>query len=244
MPRIFARPPSGGNSTTCESRAAARKLQSELKLFSLKDFLTERFTRLSDQIYAEDVSLARRRLLAGAILSIISTGAYYGSYVFVIWRTVLGAITLGGFYFLVSAIQQASSNIQQIFSTLSSIADQALFLTDLLAFFEMQPTIRSKPNALLAPRPIVRGFEFRNVSFRYPGASRLVLDSLNFYLHAGERVALVGQNGEGKTTIVKLMTRLYDPSEGQILLDGIDLRDYNLEELHREIGVIFQDFMR
>ncbi len=222
----------------------SKEAAKELKLFALKDFLTERFTQLSDQIYVEDVSLARRRLLAGAVLSVISTAAYYAAYVVVILRTILGSITIGGFYFLVSAIQQASSNIQQVFSTLSSIADQALFLTDLLAFFEMQPTIRSKPNALPAPRPIERGFEFRNVSFRYPGTSRRVLDGLNFHLHPGERIALVGQNGEGKTTIVKLITRLYDPVEGQILLDGTDLRDYDLEDLHREIGVIFQDFMR
>jgi len=222
----------------------SKEAAKELKLFSLKDFLTQRFTKLSDQIYVEDISLARRRLVAGALLSLISTGAYYAAYLFVIIRTVAGAITIGTFTFLVGAIQQASSNIQQIFSTLSSIADQALFITDLLAFFEMQPTIRSKPNALPAPRPIVHGFEFRNVSFRYPGASRLVLNKLNFHLHPGERVALVGQNGEGKTTIVKLMTRLYDPTEGQVLLDGVDLRDYNLEDLHREIGVIFQDFMR
>jgi ATP-binding cassette subfamily B protein len=146
--------------------------------------------------------------------------------------------------FLTGAIMQASSNIQQVFSTLSSIADQALFLTDLLAFFEMRPTIRSKPNCLLAPRPIVRGFEFRNVSFHYPGNPRLVLNRLDFHLRAGERVALIGENGEGKTTLVKLMTRLYDPVEGQVLLDGVDLREYSLEDLYREIGVIFQDFMR
>ena len=131
-----------------------------------------------------------------------------------------------------------------MFSTLSGIADQALFLTDLLAFFEMQPTIRSKPNALPAPRPIREGFEFRNVSFCYPGTSRMVLKGLNFRLYPGERVAIVGENGQGKTTIVKLITRLYDPTEGQILLDGVDLREYDLEDLYREIGVIFQDFMR
>ena len=91
---------------------------------------------------------------------------------------------------------------------------------------------------------MVRGFEFRNVSFRYPGSSRLVLDRLYFQLKPGERVALVGENGQGKTTIVKLITRLYDPLEGQVLLDGVDLREYSLEDLYREIGVIFQDFMR
>jgi ATP-binding cassette subfamily B protein len=153
-------------------------------------------------------------------------------------------LSIGTLTFLAGAILQASSNIQQIFSTLSSIADQALFLTDLIAFFEMRPTIRSKPNALPAPRPIQRGFEFRNVSFRYPGSSRMILNGLNFQLRPGERVALIGENGEGKTTMVKLLTRLYDPVEGQVLLDGIDLREYDLEDLYREIGVIFQDFMR
>jgi ATP-binding cassette subfamily B protein len=222
----------------------SREAAKELKLFGLNRFLTERFTRLSDGIYAENVALAKRRLVAGSFFSIIGTVGYYSAYLYVIWRTVAGALTIGGLTFLSGAIMQASSNIQQIFSTLSSIADQALFLTDLLAFFEMQPTIQSKLNAIPAPRPIQRGFEFRNVSFRYPGSSRLILDNLNFHLRPGERVALIGENGQGKTTIVKLVTRLYDPTEGQVLLDGVDLREYDLDDLYREIGVIFQDFMR
>jgi ATP-binding cassette subfamily B protein len=222
----------------------SKEAAKELKLFGLRDFLVGRFSRLSDQIYREDVSLARRRLVAGSFLSVIGTAGYYGAYVFVIWRTVAGRLTIGSLTFLSGAILQASSNIQQIFSLISGIADQALFLTDLIAFFEMQPKIQSKANALPAPRPIRHGFEFRNVSFSYPGSPRLILDGLNFQLHPGERVALIGENGQGKTTIVKLMTRLYDPVGGQILLDGIDLREYQLEDLYREIGVIFQDFMR
>ncbi|HJS98630.1 MAG TPA: ABC transporter ATP-binding protein [Terriglobales bacterium] len=222
----------------------SKEAAKELKLFGLKNFLTERFTGLWDQIYEENVDLSRRRLIAGALLSLLGTVGYYSAYVYVIWRALIGAISIGTLTALTGAIVQVSSNIQQIFSTLSGIADQALFLTDLLAFFEMQPTIRSKPNALPAPRPITRGFEFRNVSFCYPGTSRLVLDRLNFQLCPGERVALIGENGQGKTTIVKLITRLYDPTEGQILLDGVDLREYDLEDLYREIGVIFQDFMR
>ena len=222
----------------------SKEAAKELKLFGLSHFLTARFTALSDVIYGQDVALARRRLAAGSVLSILGTLGYYSAYAWVIWRTLAGALSIGTLTFLAGAIQQASLNIQQVFSTLAGIADQALFLTDLLAFFEMQPTIRSKPNAVPAPRPILRGFEFRNVSFRYPGTSRLVLNGLNFHLHPQERVALIGENGEGKTTIVKLLTRLYDPTDGEILLDGIDLRDYNLEDLYREIGVIFQDFMR
>jgi ATP-binding cassette, subfamily B, bacterial len=222
----------------------SKEAAKELKLFGLRNFLSERFTRLSDEIYEQNVALNRRKLIAGAVLSMIGTAGYYSAYVFVIWRTASGALSIGSMTFLTLAIQQASSNIEQIFSTIAGIGDQALFLTDLLAFFEMKPTIQSKPNALSAPRPIRHGFEFRNVSFSYPGNSRRVLDSINFELHTGERLALIGENGQGKTTIVKLITRLYDPTEGQILLDGIDLREYDLEDLHREIGVIFQDFMR
>src|SRR6202142_1229808 len=199
----------------------SKEAAKELKLFSLSSFLTQRFTKLSDEIYEENVALSRRKLIAGAFLSIIAFMGYSSAYAFVIWRTVTGAYSLGLWYLLSGAILQASSNIQQIFSTVSGIADQALFLTDLLPFFDMQPTIQSKPNALPAPRPIVRAFEFRNVSFSYPGSTRKVLDGLNFHLHPGERVALIGENGEGKTTIVKLLTRLYDPAEGQVLLDGV-----------------------
>src|SRR5579884_4315406 len=222
---------------------ATKEAAKELKLFNLSGFFTNRFAKLSEVIYEQDVALARTRLSIGSLLSLISTGGYYGAYAYVIWRTVVGRLSIGTFYFLITAIMQASSNIQQVFSTLSGIGDQALFLTDLLAFFEMKPTIRSKPNALPAPRPIRQGFEFRNVSFHYPGNERMVIDRLNFHLHPGERVALIGENGQGKTTIVKLITRLYDPTDGEILLDGIDLREYDLEDLYREIGVIFQDFM-
>ena len=223
---------------------ATKEAAKELKLFNLSRFFTDRFAKLSDIVYEQDVDLARKRLGIGSVLSIISTGGYYGAYAYVIWRTLLGKWGIGTFYFLTAAILNASSNIQQVLSTLSGIADQALFLTDLLAFFEMTPTIQSKPNAIPAPRPIRQGFEFRNVSFVYPGTERLVLDHLNFRLSPGERVALIGENGQGKTTIVKLITRLYDPTEGEILLDGVDLREYDLEHLYREIGVIFQDFMR
>ncbi|MFZ1916856.1 MAG: ABC transporter ATP-binding protein [Terriglobales bacterium] len=222
----------------------SKEAAKELKLFGLRDFLTTKFKRLSTRVYEEDVALARLKVIAGSFLSAIGTAGYYSAYVFAVWKTVTGVFTFGTLTLLANAIREASSNLQQTFSTLSTIADQALFLTDLIAFFEMRPTIESKPNALPVPRPIQRGFEFRNVSFRYPGSSRLVLKELNLHLHPCERVALIGENGEGKTTIVKLISRLYDPVDGQVLLDGVDLREYALEDLYREIGVIFQDYMR
>ena len=224
--------------------AASREGAKELKLFGLSGFLTGRFRQISQRICEENVALSLRKLFWGGSFALVGTLGYYGSYAFVIWRALHGAYNIGVFTFLTTAIQQASSNLQQAFSTASGIADQALFLTDLIAFFEMKPTLRSKPDALPAPRPIRAGFEFRNVSFSYPGTDRYVLRDFNFTFVPGERIALIGENGEGKTTVVKLITRLYDVTEGQILLDGVDLRDYSIEDLHHEIGVIFQDFMR
>jgi ATP-binding cassette, subfamily B, bacterial len=224
--------------------AGSREGAKEVKLFGLNKFFTERFQVLANQIYREDVALSKSKLFVGGLLGVIGTLGYYGAYVYVIWRSLHGAYNIGQFTFLAAAIQQASSNLQQVFSTVSGIADQALYLTDLIAFFEMQPTVQSRPDGLPMPESIRLGFEFRNVSFTYPGTDRTVLSDFNFTLAPGERIALIGENGQGKTTVVKLITRLYDPTVGQILLDGIDLREYALEDLHRHIGVIFQDFMR
>src|SRR5580658_742160 len=222
----------------------SKEAAKELKLFNLSAFLTDRFTALSHQIYEENVSLNRRRLFWGGLLAILGQLGYYGAYAYSIYRTIQGRYSIGDLTLITTAIMQAMANIQQAFSTASGVADQPLFLTDLLAFFEMKPRVESKENGLRTPRPIQRGFEFRNVSFSYPGTARRVLSNFNFHLRCGERIALIGENGQGKTTIVKLITRLYDPTEGQILLDGVDLREYDLADLHAEIGVIFQDFMR
>ncbi|HEX7362717.1 MAG TPA: ABC transporter ATP-binding protein [Bryobacteraceae bacterium] len=222
----------------------SKEAAKELKLFGLSTFLTDRFAHIANAILDENMALNRRRLIAVSFLAMLSTVGYYGAFAWAVYKTITKVIQIKTFGILVQAIMGASSNIQQLFMTISGIADQALFLTDLLAFFGMRPTVTSKPNALPAPRPITKGFEFRDVSFVYPGTQREVLKNLNFRLEPGERVAMIGQNGQGKTTIVKLMTRLYDPTGGKILLDGVDLRDYDIEDLCREIGVIFQDFMR
>ncbi len=223
---------------------ASKESAKELKLFGLSSFLGQQYTELSNGIYDQNVQLAKRRLWAGGLLSLLSTAGYYGAYIYVIYRTVMGELSWGTLQLLAGAIAGASNSIQTIFSTFSSIADQSLFLTDLVLFFKVEPTVRSKPDALPAPRPIREGFRFEDVTFSYPGNARLVLDHLNLRVEPGERIALIGENGQGKTTVVKLLTRLYDPTGGRILLDGIDLREYSIEDLHREIGVIFQDFMR
>ena len=222
----------------------SKEAAKELKLFNLSGYLTDRFTELSLKIFEENVALNKRRLFWGGLLAITGQLGYYGAYGYSIYQTIQGRYSIGDLTLITTAIMQAMANIQQAFSTASGVADQALFLTDLLAFFEMKPTVANKENGLPIPSPIRLGFEFRNVSFVYPGTDRRVLSNFNFILRPGERVALIGENGQGKTTVVKLITRLYDPTEGQILLDGIDLREYDLADLHGEIGVIFQDFMR
>ena len=222
----------------------SKEAAKELKLFNLSNYLTDRFTGLSQKICEENIALNRRRLFWGGLLAILGQLGYYGAYAYSIFRTIQGRYSVGDLTLITTAIMQSMANIQQAFSTASGVADQALFLTDLIAFFEMKPRVESKAGGIPAPHPVTRGFEFRNVSFVYPGTNRRILSDFNFTLCPGERVALIGENGQGKTTLVKLITRLYDPTEGQILLDGIDLREYDLTALHSEIGVIFQDFMR
>jgi ATP-binding cassette, subfamily B, bacterial len=159
-------------------------------------------------------------------------------------RALAGAFTVGDLTLIVGAFSRARNLMESLVSNLAGVAEQALFLKDLFDFFDTRPQIVSPPGALPAPRPIRDGFVFERVSFSYPDSGTEVLSGINFRFETGERIALVGENGAGKTTLVKLLARLYDPTGGRILLDGVDLRDYKVEDLRHEIGVIFQDYMR
>jgi ATP-binding cassette, subfamily B, bacterial len=223
---------------------ASAQSAKEVKIFGLGAFLSERYRDVAQSIEEENRGLAIRRAITGSALNLVSTGGYYGAYVAVLTRTLGGAISLGTFTFLTGAFSRSRSYIERILSSFNDISEQAMYLKDLFDFFDIQPAIRSAPGALVAPRPIRDGFEFQNVTFAYPESAKPVVQNINFRLHAGEKVALIGQNGAGKTTLVKLLARLYDPTGGRILLDGADLRDYDVEDLRREIGVIFQDYMR
>lgn len=223
---------------------ASKESAKEMKLFSLAGFLTSRFTDLSETVFHENRRFWRRRLAMGAILSLFAIGGYYSGYVYAVWRAVHREISVGTLTFLIGAIAGATSSLQALFSAFTNIADQSLFLTALTDFFQMRPQLRISPNARPVPCPIRQGFVFENVCFHYPGSERPVLDHFNFVLRPGERIALVGENGQGKTTIIKLLTRLYDPTEGRILLDGVDLREYDPKSLFNEFSVLFQDFMQ
>ena len=223
---------------------ASDETAKEVKIFNLADFLANRFKQISDKYFTANAKLAVSRASWGAILSAIGTVAYYGAYVFILFQTVAGLITVGTLTFLAGSFQRMQNMLQGIMNRFSSIAEQALYLQDLFDFFELQPQITSNGTGLPIPQEIKEGFVFENVSFKYLNSERWAVRNLSFHLKRGEKMALVGENGAGKTTVVKLLARLYEPTEGRILLDGIDIKEYNLASLRNAIGIIFQDYIR
>jgi ATP-binding cassette subfamily B protein len=223
---------------------ASDKTAKEVQMFGLAPWLTERYRDLSQRFYEENRNLSIRRGVVSALLSILGTVGYYAAYVVILIRAVKGDITIGTLTFLAASFGRGRDVIQNILLSASNVAEQALYLRDLFVFLDMRPTIESPPNARPVPAKIQSGFVFDDVGFRYPDTERWAIRNVNFALRPGERVALVGENGAGKTTITKLLARLYDPTEGRITLDGVDLKEYDLFSLRHAIGVIFQDFVR
>src|SRR5881394_1395928 len=223
---------------------ASDEMAKEVKLFGLSDFLVGRYAKLSNEFYEANKRLAVKRNVVSTVFVTIGTLGYYGAYAVTIYLTVLGRFTIGSLTFLAGSFRQSRDLIQRILLSLSQVFEQSLYLSDLFTFFDVQPRVTSKPGARPVPVPIRRGFEFQDVGFRYPGSDRWAVRHLTFTFEPEERIALVGENGAGKTTLVKLLARLYDPDEGRVLLDGTDLREYDLASLRKNIGVIFQDFVR
>jgi ATP-binding cassette subfamily B protein len=224
--------------------AASVETAKEIKIFGLNRFLIDRYVRLATDFYTANRRLAQRRAFWGALFTTIGTVGYYLAYAYVAWRTLAGQFTVGDLTFLAGSFRRLRTLFEGLLASFSSTAGQALYLDDLFSFFEVEPEIVSPDNPRPFPKPIRQGFVFENVGFMYPGRERWAVRHLSFTLRAGEVVALVGENGAGKTTLVKLLTRLYDPDEGRILLDGHDLREYDLDGLRGNMGVIFQDFVR
>jgi len=230
--------------------AASDVSAKELKMFGLSDFLVGRYDRLSREFYEANKALSMRRSLVSSLLAAVGTLGYYAAYAVIIYLTVVGhrspggVFTIGVLTFLAGSFRQSRDLIQRVLLSLAQIFEQSLYLDDLFSFLALEPRIRPTAGARPVPHPIRQGFTFEGVGFRYPGAEHWAVRGLDFTLAPGERLALVGENGAGKTTLVKLLARLYEPTEGRILLDGIDLREYDLESLRRNVGVIFQDFVR
>lgn len=216
----------------------------EIKSFGLADFLVERYRTLAWALYRANRQVALRRAGWGGLLTAVGTLGYYAAYALIAWRTVRGDFSLGDLTFLSASFLRLRGLLESLLSGFSDVAGQALYLDDLFSFLALRPEILSPAQPRPFPQPIRQGFVFEDVGYRYPGAQRWAVRHLSCTLHAGEVLALVGENGAGKTTLVKLLARLYDPDEGRILLDGHDLREYDLETLRANIGVIFQDFVR
>jgi ATP-binding cassette, subfamily B, bacterial len=223
----------------------------EVKLFTLGNFFIRQFKRLADKLYEEDKEILVRRYLVNFLWTALTGIANSAIYLYVALQVVLslGRISLGSLSRYTQAAVQAGQSFQGLLGGISSTYESNLYITTLFEFLEYEPQIVSPPE----PRPVEtppgnRGLdiEFRNVSFTYPGKNpetHTALKNVSFTVHAGEAIALVGRNGAGKTTIVKLLTRLYDPDEGEILIGGRDIKEYDLKELREQVGVIFQDYV-
>jgi ATP-binding cassette subfamily B protein len=240
----FGRTPERRELDYVRQTAASVETAKEVKIFGLNGFLIDRYARLAADFYAANRRLAMRRAGWGGLFTAIGTVGYYLAYAYIAWRTLAGEFSVGDLTFLAGSFRRLRTLFEGLLTSFSITASQALYLNDLFSFFEVRPEILSPDNPRAFPQPIRRGFVFEDVGFRYPDAERWAVRHLSFTLHAGEVLALVGENGAGKTTLVKLLTRLYDPDEGRILLDGHDLREYDLNALRGNIGVIFQDFVR
>ncbi len=223
---------------------ASDETAKEVKIFNLSGFLIKRFKTLSDKFYRDNKNLVVKRSAWGTVFAIIGSAGYYAAYIFMIFRTASGALSIGDLTFLAGSFRQLRGLLEGILNRFTSVSQGAIYLQDFFEFFEIKPRIIIATKPLPFPNPIKQGFVFENVGFKYAHSDRWANRHLSFELKAGEKLALVGENGAGKTTLVKLMVRLYDPVEGRILLDGVDLREYDINELRLNTGIIFQDYIR
>lgn len=215
----------------------------EIKLFGLTDFIADRFRILSDKYYQITKGLSIRQSVWGSVFNILGVLSYYGAYIYIILRVLAGMISIGELTFLSGSFNRLRGNLQGFFSRFTRISESALYLKDYFDFIDLaveQTEFRKVP----LPDKILHGFEVKDLRFTYPGSKEEVLKGVSFRLKAGEKMAFVGQNGAGKTTLIKLFLRFYEPTGGEILLDGININQFDVDEYRKRFGVIFQDFFR
>ncbi|KQC33553.1 ABC transporter ATP-binding protein [Nonlabens sp. YIK11] len=223
----------GANNTTAK----------EVKLFGLTDYIALRFKNLSNKYYHINKNLSIKQSIYGSLFNILGTLSYYGAYVFIIIEVIAGVLTIGELTFLSGSFNRLRNNLQQFFSRFTRISESALYLRDYFDFLDI-PLEQHTINPVPLPEVITEGFELRNVQFHYPGSDTPVLKGVSFHIKAGEKIAFVGENGAGKTTLIKLILRFYEPTSGEILLDGINIKKFSKEEYRARFGVIFQDFFK
>jgi ATP-binding cassette subfamily B protein len=216
----------------------------EVRLFGLGDHFLHRWRAVREKHRIEQTRLMRRRLVDSLGGDVLGAIAVFGLFALMGRQAIYGAISIGDFIMYFYAVQRGLHSLTETLRGVSELHHQALFLSNLYDLLDVRPQVTDAPVARPVPHPIVHGIRFENVSFAYPDTSRDVLRNFNLTIHPGEHIALVGENGAGKTTIVKLLCRFYDPTAGRITIDGVDLREFALSDLRRSISVTFQDFVR
>jgi len=219
----------------------------EVKLFSLGPLFLNRYVEIFHKLYAEDRRLAIRRDGWGFVLGLVGTAALYSAYGWIALATIAASITLGQMTMYLMLFRQGQAAVSASLTAVGGMYEDNLYLSTLYEFLDTPVTETGRPTSTTIT-PVVdtqdRGIRFEGVSFTYPGAEEAALIDIDLQLKPGQSLALVGENGSGKTTLIKLLTGLYTPSAGRILVDGRDLRDWDKEQLRARIGVIFQDFAR
>ncbi len=214
----------------------------EVQLYQLGSKLLERYHSIFNRLFGEDRDLTIKRGVWGYLLSLLSTAAFYIAYAWIVVEAIAGRISLGDMTMYLTVFRQGQTTFSNTLTSIGGMYEDNLYLSNLYEFLEQEipkPTGKATKGLVFGD-----GIRFENVSFRYPGNLQPALKNVSLHLQPGEKLAIVGENGSGKTTLIKLLTRLYTPDEGRILLDGLDLQEWNIEVLHKRIGVIFQDFVR
>jgi ATP-binding cassette subfamily B protein len=215
----------------------------EVKLFGLGTYFIERYRLIAKAYYSSQGTQVTRRYLIGFGWGNLSTIATSITYLYVALQAIAGRLTLGDLTLYTIAAQSVQSSIQGVLGGFTGMYEHNLYLSNL---FELMATPTSMPTSRTpvdVPQPLKGEIRFENVSFAYAGAETKALTDLSFTIKPGETLAIVGRNGAGKTTLFKLICRLYDPIEGRILIDGIDVRDYEPNQLRAQIGGMFQDYV-
>jgi ATP-binding cassette subfamily B protein len=219
------------------------KTAKEIKLFGLTNFVVNRFRNLATIYFNLNKTLVIKRSSYGFLFNLLGSISYYAAYVFIIYRVLSGVITLGELTFLSGSFNRLMKSLQDFFSKFTRISESSLYLKDYFDFIDISIDPKTAEDIPL-PKVIQKGFEFKNVSFAYPESENQILKDVSFSIKAGEKIAFVGQNGAGKTTLTKLLLRFYEPTSGEILLDGININRYSKSEYQAYFGVLFQDFFR
>jgi ATP-binding cassette subfamily B protein len=215
----------------------------EVKLFGLGQYFIDRYRLIGETYYGSQRRQVVRRYLTGFLWGNLSTIATSVTYLYVALQAIVGKLSLGDLTLYTTAAQSVQSSIQGILGGFSGMYEHNLYLSNLFELMETTSAVPTRANPVPVPDPVRGEITFDHVSFAYPGAAENALNDLSFTVSPGETIAIVGRNGAGKTTLFKLICRLYDPSGGRILIDGVDIRDYDPSELRAQIGGMFQDYV-